>query len=259
MTRCLTPTIIQPDSNNIPLSEWVDFSRAMSIGILSTPEINILSLKIHHHAYVQHMESKQLWENFLQDNVGPGSDMRFTLDSLQLSVIKEAITTQIIPFFQIFGESYVVIFGFFLCMMTLSYCLGTCHRLFAEYRIAGCGPWLLLALLGNIWNIWRLPLSMLKGAAKAARSHGAHGSSSEADNVTISARLRQLNTRIHHVEACKGAPAPSSPQYDSCRNSDNSNTDNPSTETARLVNPNDVTHQRAVPTQKPGIIKWDSQ
>merc|ERR1712020_741395 len=91
---------------------------AMSIGILSQPEINALSMKLHHHAYIHHMEQKQLWQNYENGNVGPRSDMSFSLDPRQLIALKSAIAAQFVPFFAFMGEYYIIFFGFFVCAMT---------------------------------------------------------------------------------------------------------------------------------------------
>ena len=251
MTRCLTPTILQPNSNNMPISEWVDFSRAMSIGILSKPEINILSLKIHHHAYINHMQAKQLWENYKHGNVGPHSDMGFTLDDIQLSAIKSAIAAQVMPLFMVFGEAYVIVFGVFLSIMTVSYCIGTCRRLYAEYRLAGCGPWLLLALLGNLWNVFRLPLTMIKGAAKAAENQGATGSSSDTDNIVLATEMNHFRQRLCKVEAHNGHQHNNSPVkglYTMLDDKDN--TSNPSIDGTNHLNEvlaDSISHRPAAP------------
>ena len=198
MARCLTPTIIQPDSNGIPVSQWIDFSRAMSIGILSQPEINALSMKLHHHAYIHHMEQKQLWQNYENGNVGPRSDMSFSLDPRQLIALKSAIAAQFVPFFAFMGEYYIIFFGLFVCAMTISYCIGTCKRIHAEYTLAGCGPWLCLAVVGNLWNLWRLPLSMIKGASNAAQAQASHGS---AGDLVVAAKIDHFNSRLDKIEA----------------------------------------------------------
>ena len=201
MARCLTPTIIQPDSNGIPVSQWIDFSRAMSIGILSQPEINVLSMKLHHHAYIHHMEQKQLWQNYENGNVGPRSDMSFTLDPNQLIALQSAFANRFFPFFAFLGEYYIILFGIFLCAMTISYCIGTCKRIHAEYTLAGCGPWLPMALVGNLWNLWRLPMSMLQGASNAAQAQAAHGS---AGDLVVAARIDHVNSRVSKLEARHG-------------------------------------------------------
>ena len=201
MTRCLQPQILTPKSNTMPVSEWFDFTRALSIGIMSIPEINKLSLKLHHHAYQQHIKDRQIMENLRRGNIGVGSNMKILLDTLQITDLHEQIASSIAPLFAIVGEAYFILFGVLCTAMILAYVTGTFSRMITEYRISGCGPWLLLTFAGNLWNVWRIPVAMVSGAATAAKEQGAHGGADRLDTLVLTQKMDKLDLRMRHVEA----------------------------------------------------------
>ena len=201
MTRCIQPKILKPKSNNMPISEWFDFAKALSIGIMSVPEINKLSLRLHHHAYQQHIEDGQVMENLRRGNIGVGSNMKIILDTLQITDLHKQIAKSIAPLFYFVGEAYFILFGVLCTAMILAYITGTFSRMITEYRISGCGPWLLLTFVGNLWNVWRIPAAMVNGAAKAAQEQGAHGAAEKLDNLILAQQMDKLALRMSHVEA----------------------------------------------------------
>ena len=175
MTRCMRPTIIQPATNDLPVEEWVDFTRAMSIGIMSQPEIQALSMKLHHHSYLQHMAARQLWMAYDEGNIGPGSDVNFILPVDQLDRIVNVIENKFFPVFRFMGDAFAIVFGILVFAAMVAYFLGTVIRIWREWHTYGCTPYMPLVFCSSIWEMWRLPLAMVKGAVNASKNQGSFG------------------------------------------------------------------------------------
>ena len=127
--------------------------------------------------------------------------MKILLDALQITDLHKQIAQSIAPLFAIVGEAYFILFGVLCTAMIIAYVTGTFSRMITEYRISGCGPWLLLTFVGNLWNVWRIPAAMVSGAATAAKEQGAHGGADKLDNLVLVQKMDKLALRMSHVEA----------------------------------------------------------